>query len=1376
MESRHGGDFQRELEIIKEHVRPEVSDSNKDEQDGDPEWLSLPEIPSAEVFNPNWQDPSHLDQMNSLLPNNWQTPWTSKDTYLETHYRLQREEAVTMLRFSVKKYREAPTMGDDDETCVYTKVFVQGYLMTRLGPMCRVQFSLERAEKRVRWTQTKRLQGGKLVLLSTAQDGFKTICIPAVVADRSIEGLDHNPPTIQLHWADVNDAILDPTLELVMLESRNGYFEGIRHSMLGLQHVARSETALDKYLVQADKSEGDAQYVVENPRFNLMSLVHHIPDSQSMRQEEVERLMMEKKRSMREFDMLKRDPIELAHYTNLDNSQLDAAQRMLTKELAIVQGPPGTGKTFTSVESLQIMIDSQAGRERKVIVVAAQTNHAVDQMLNQLIKRKVNVVRLGGRTQHDTVMKYTLYHLRKHVRAFVAPNIDRDHRSVEGALKNNVTQLEHVVSSIFPEEMLSPKELNEAGLISREQMQSLEIETGWAPDSEPSESSARPEPISMWLGEQRVRAQQMDYKDPVFEQQETDETADFDEEDFDIEQDDLAAVDDDDGRDKVWGKWVPLKHYWTGSNPRGYTENSLKLKKELKRADLYETDPACRGAMYQYWQREMLHHRLSRFREILAAAVRISKNLKISRWYRDVRCIQAGGIEVIGCTTTGLCKYRGLLAALQPRTMLIEEAAETKEANILSAIYPSLQQLILVGDHQQLAPQCDTPMLAAGPYYLRVSMFERLVKLDMPFTMLNMQRRMNPLLRQVLNPFYPALRDHPVVTKPNARPPIPGMAIESYFFDHIWSESTDENLSKFNEMESEMIIHFIDYLLMNGVDPAKITVLTFYRGQKKRILLDFRKTLKHRQPFKNVQTVDSYQGEENDIILLSLVRSNGLYGPHRAGFLKDSNRAVVAISRARCGFYIFGNMTNLANACTESRDLWGKVEKVFREQGRFGSERKLPITCQKHQRTTWITHPNDWVNHHGGCAQKCTDKLDCGHDCGRSCHWIPHEKLICQAPCEKTLRCGHPCQKICGDLCYCNCPDFSGAFPNDERWDNTSDTSTTHWPIEQEHYASPFVGRDGRVGQIRRGQNARRGMVVRQPKVANPLRPEPIRPRQRGDLGTGDISTSAWHNYTPKNLVELPRQASFQPTSGRASNGLPGFASATSTTSGMINPIRDTFYRVELKDNGHRDDVKEKSVSIHSHTPSPDSIRKQSPAKSHKHSTSARLLGSGVSEQNSSTSRGHQQGINTYPVPSHAVNEATNRLSALDIFHFEPEQWYKHEENTSQVVNSRLALVEDDDASEWEVAASSGAMKTLDGAGDHAQHTVDDLLHFEDTIEISSVYKDSGAVTQEIGASSAFTLAESGSGIIDEAGASSVMNSIGVGAESSSEDDLLSFD
>ena len=55
----------------------------------------------------------------------------------------------------------------------------------------------------------------------------------------------------------------------------------------------------------------------------------------------------------------------------------------------------------------------------------------------------------------------------------------------------------------------------------------------------------------------------------------------------------------------------------------------------------------------------------------------------------------------------------------------------------------------------------------------------------------------------------------------------------------------------------------------------------------------------------------SLQGQENDIILISLVRSNK---EGKIGYLSSMNRLCVAISRARCGLYLFGNHAHLAKA------------------------------------------------------------------------------------------------------------------------------------------------------------------------------------------------------------------------------------------------------------------------------------------------------------------------------------------------------------------------------------------------------------------------------------------------------------------------------
>lgn len=188
--------------------------------------------------------------------------------------------------------------------------------------------------------------------------------------------------------------------------------------------------------------------------------------------------------------------------------------------------------------------------------------------------------------------------------------------------------------------------------------------------------------------------------------------------------------------------------------------------------------------------------------------------------------------KIIGCTTTGLAKYRPLLAALKPRTLLIEEAAETLEAMVVAGMVESLEQLILVGDHKQLQASCNVPALEEAPYNMKVSLFERLVNNSLPFVMLNTQRRMISDVRKLLTvkpePFYKGLTDHPsVLDRIYNRQPIPGMGgRDVYFFQHEWPERLNPDFSRCNWNEAQMIAGFFNYLVLNGTDASKITVLT----------------------------------------------------------------------------------------------------------------------------------------------------------------------------------------------------------------------------------------------------------------------------------------------------------------------------------------------------------------------------------------------------------------------------------------------------------------------------------------------------------------------------------------------------------------------
>jgi helicase required for RNAi-mediated heterochromatin assembly 1 len=170
-----------------------------------------------------------------------------------------------------------------------------------------------------------------------------------------------------------------------------------------------------------------------------------------------------------------------------------------------------------------------------------------------------------------------------------------------------------------------------------------------------------------------------------------------------------------------------------------------------------------------------------------------------------------------------------------------------------------------------------------------------------------------------------------------------------------------------------------------------------------------------------VFTVDAYQGEENEVILLSLVRSNAF---NNVGFLRSKNRTVVALSRAQRGLYFFGNALTICGeeglpGSERAREaLWLPILTHLYDEGKYASH--FPLVCTNHNYLTNVAEPEHWAELSGGCHTKCGGTLTCGHPCPHKCHPIEHDRLICGEPCSKKLSCGHNCSSLCGQPCRCD--------------------------------------------------------------------------------------------------------------------------------------------------------------------------------------------------------------------------------------------------------------------------------------------------------------------------------------------------------------------
>ena len=416
---------------------------------------------------------------------------------------------------------------------------------------------------------------------------------------------------------------------------------------------------------------------------------------------------------------------------------------------------------------------------------------------------------------------------------------------------------------------------------------------------------------------------------------------------------------------------------------------------------------------------------------------------------------------VVGMTTSGAARYHSMLQRISPKIVIIEEAAEVLEAHIITSLSRNTKHTILIGDHKQLRPKATVYELAQK-YNLEISLFERMVLNSMDCKRLSTQHRMRPEIAALTKRIYEhEIVDHESVCEFEN---ISGLKHNMFFIDHHQPEVLVGGMQSYsNPHEAAFLVALCRYLLLQGYKREQITILTMYTGQ----LLELKNKMP-RSEFEGIKVcvVDNFQGEENDIILLSLVRSS------KIGFLKESNRICVALSRARQGFYCIGNLSFLKSQCM----LWKEICDDLQAKNAIGPV--LTLVCKRHNNANEVKNSSDIQTFPlGGCDKLCGVRLDCGHACDKACHptdefhepgrcpkvcWkscpndhhcqrrchhpsecfcarpmvkiiprcgheqtvrccIEPEDFVCQVKCKKTLDCGHQCKNVCGSPCTTRC-------------------------------------------------------------------------------------------------------------------------------------------------------------------------------------------------------------------------------------------------------------------------------------------------------------------------------------------------------------------
>jgi AAA+ superfamily predicted ATPase len=678
-----------------------------------------------------------------------------------------------------------------------------------------------------------------------------------------------------------------------------------------------------------------------------------------------------------------------------DPSQLKAVEYALSRRLAIIQGPPGTGKTFVGVQLVSTLLRQDPNAK---ILCICYTNHALDSFLESLLDEglpKQSIVRFGSMSKVSARMQDTCFQNLKD------GTFDRGQNRRYAILRQQEKEEKGIKEDLL--RILSTPTFTAAS---------------WEAIQDFFENS----------GEYFHLLEQFKVPGGLLTS-------------------DVQTV----GRNNRKLREDSFYQDWC----RGQAQPSqLDLSDVPREQNYWLKSLDERKSLLQKWRKEWTVEDI----EILISRMdrydRYREDLSNLREENKIETLSSG--RIIACTTTFAAKNRNLIDSCCPNIILVEEAAEIHESHILTNLTSNIKRLIMIGDHKQLRPKMEYYPLRVDSgrnINFDISLFERLVNSGYQPAQLQIQHRMRPTISYLIKDTYPDLLDHEKVKN---RDNIKGVDKNILFIHHTSLENTESDAfltdlnSKSNEFEAKMIIRFIVYLLQQGYNADDIVVLTPYLGQLMKIRTLMRNSRElnaelserdedeimdsdddsenHQTRVKRnirVATIDNFQGEEAKIILASLVRSNN---NHDIGFVSGPERINVLCSRARDGFYLFGNKETFKNARNnQGRELWKSLIQKLEENSCVVSG--VPIVCQNHDTKQLVKKPEDFdtFSPFGGCNNVCGELLpscasEVKHKCPGQCHPLTsHSKQLCEVEVISFCHKRHQIKRRCCESNFVVC-------------------------------------------------------------------------------------------------------------------------------------------------------------------------------------------------------------------------------------------------------------------------------------------------------------------------------------------------------------------
>ncbi|XP_046738512.1 NFX1-type zinc finger-containing protein 1-like [Diprion similis] len=920
--------------------------------------------------------------------------YDSVEHYLDVQFRLLREDFVSPLRSGIQEYLHGPVKYRNNDLRIYKNVTLIAPDVAKNSSGILISFGV----LKVKWRTSKRFMFGGLLLLS--RDNFNTILF-VTVANRDEKELEKGFVLIEPCESTKITRDLYNT-KFVMLESKI-YFEPYLVVLNAMRLMRESNFPMTKYLVNADTSTSLPRYLAPGQmlQYEDFSLpiggYHFWPSAKEMK---------------------------------LDETQYNAFRCALTQEFAVIQGPPGTGKTFIALKIVGTLLNNkQYWKPHGPIIVVCLTNHALDQFLEGILRHTKSIVRVGSRSKSEALKNFTLMERRKAVQSGhrnhawpVMYEVKHELESVLSSIQRMRASLKHLTTAeaIAPlnclQEYCHDVELQR--IKSNEELVNLIVSTNitMVPQTSP--------PVQDLEGAtaENIPEEKLPFDENIHMDDELELNLNFQVDDSDKPIFPLRSI------DMLIHRLNKQILEYRGLDPEMHAlpfDPTIEWEEDLNALFVQRTNlqrklnqhpiinpnqrfPASnpRWRMYWKWVNISYENVMRKVTELERTSRRLRSKLDEAKQLVDLAVLREH--DVIGLTTTGAAKQHASLRALHAPIVLVEEAAEILEAHVVCSLTKDCQHVILIGDHKQLRPKASVYKLGSK-YNLNISLFERMVNIRGDCTQLAYQHRMRPQIAKLISPsIYLTLYNHQSVLD---YPAVRGLVKNLFFLNHNNHENSHNNEESWtNPFEAQFLVAFARHLILQGYSGTEITILCTYTGQLFALMKETARYMILNQV--RVTTVDNYQGEENRIILLSLVRNNG---EGNIGFLKEENRVCVALSRAREGLYVMGNMKDLLT----KNEIWPKINAVLEDEKAIGDT--LELRCQIHSdQLIKIQNVSDFQQcPEGGCLKKCDADLVCGHSCTSICHTLDreHNEFQCRQACIKSCPNDHPCPLKCFEGC-----------------------------------------------------------------------------------------------------------------------------------------------------------------------------------------------------------------------------------------------------------------------------------------------------------------------------------------------------------------------